>query len=391
MRVPRLAAAVLRAAPLPLALVVAGSCSDRPDRAIVVEPRAPSEVAAQRGTLPRDGGIANEVTIDAQGNPLLDRIGLNPGGLGYFGALAGKLPSTDTVTSGVPAFEIKQKGGGIAGRFEITNPNSAAIALDGVHAGTGHALLAWNLGRGRGAVVITSNSLNTLPALDVSSQSAGVAPTSSTSPGFASAMDVRANNTNSVQPAATIATLGKGLVLRVNHRGPSGDLAVFQVVGANKIRFDRTGRGFFNGGQQNNGADIAEAFETEGRVDAYEPGDVLAISTRSDRKVTKSRGAYSTTVIGVYATKPGVLLTEHEMDDAIDHMIPVGVVGVIPTKVSAENGAIRRGDLLVTARTPGHAMRGTDRGRMLGAVVGKALAEFKGPGTGVIRVLVNVR
>ena len=68
-----------------------------------------------------DGGVASEVSLDPQGHALLDRVGLSPGGLGFFGALAGKLPSTDTVTSSVPAFEIKQKGGGIAGRFEITN------------------------------------------------------------------------------------------------------------------------------------------------------------------------------------------------------------------------------------------------------------------------------
>jgi hypothetical protein len=35
-------------------------------------------------------------------------------------------------------------------------------------------------------------------------------------------------------------------------------------------------------------------------------------------------------------------------------------------------------------------MRGSDRGRMLGAVVGKALASFEGPGTGVIPVLVTL-
>src|SRR5262245_56705229 len=63
------------------------------------------------------------------------------GGFSTNGALLGKLPSTDTVTSSVPAFEIKQKGGGIAGRFEITNSQSAAIALDGVNSGSGHALL----------------------------------------------------------------------------------------------------------------------------------------------------------------------------------------------------------------------------------------------------------
>lgn len=298
------------------------------------------------------------------------------------------LPYTDTITSSVPAFEIKQKGGGIAGRFEITNPNSAAIALDGVSSGTGHALLAWNLGRGRGAVVITSNSANTLPALDVSSQSLGSVSTFST---LAAAMDVRANNTSSTAPAVQLSTLGLGPVLTVNHKGTAGALASFQVAGATKIRFNRNGRGFFNGGTQTGGADVAEAFEVEGEVKEYEPGDVLAISTRSDRKVEKSDGAYSPRVIGVYATRPGVLLTERDIDDPMTDMLPLGVVGVIPTKVTAENGAIRRGDLLVTASTPGHAMLGTDRSLMLGAVIGKALEEFSGPGRGVIKVLVNVR
>ena len=113
------------------------------------------------------------------------------------------------------------------------------------------------------------------------------------------------------------------------------------------------------------------------------------ISNDSDRKVEKSAGAYSTRVIGVYATAPGVLLSERGLND--DATIPVGVVGVIPTRVSAENGTIRRGDLLVSAATKGHAMLGTQRERMLGAILGKALAEFKGPGTGVIPVLVNVK
>jgi hypothetical protein len=36
-------------------------------------------------------------------------------------------------------------------------------------------------------------------------------------------------------------------------------------------------------------------------------------------------------------------------------------------------------------------MRGTERARMLGAVLGKALDAFPGPGSGTIRVLVNVQ
>ena len=293
-------------------------------------------------------------------------------------------PFSTTVTSSVPAFEIKQAGGGIAGRFEITNANSAAIALDGVSAGSGHALLAWNLGTGRGATIITSNSTNELPALDVSSQSLGTSR-------LASAADIRANNTAATAPAVGLSTLGLGAVLRVDHRGASGDLAEFQVGGVNVARIDHEGAAYFNGGTKNKGADVAEAFEAEGARTSYEPGDVLVVSRRSDRKIEKSARAYSTAVIGVYATKPGVLLTERDLDDRLADLVPVGVLGVIPTKVSAENGAIHRGDLLVSASRPGHAMRGTARGRMMGAVIGKALAEFRGPGTGVIDVLVNVR
>ncbi len=75
----------------------------------------------------------------------------------------------------------------------------------------------------------------------------------------------------------------------------------------------------------------------------------------------------------------------------------MGVVGVLPTKVSAEGGAIERGDLLVTAGTPGHAMKAQPtviNGTKIypqGAILGKALENFDGSGTGTIKVLVNVK
>ncbi len=77
-------------------------------------------------------------------------------------------------------------------------------------------------------------------------------------------------------------------------------------------------------------------------------------------------------------------------DPRVDNEIPMAMVGIVPCKVSAENGAIEIGDLLVTASTPGHAMKGTDRSRMLGAVVGKALEPLR-EGTGVIQVLVTLQ
>ncbi|MBI4468923.1 MAG: hypothetical protein HY650_06350 [Acidobacteria bacterium] len=188
--------------------------------------------------------------------------------------------------------------------------------------------------------------------------------------------------------AASMTGTGVGLI--VDHNGAQGNIAQFRSNNVTVARLDKTGRGFFNGGTQMGGADLAEAFTVEGAVSSYEPGDVLVISTSTDRTVERSSEPYSTLVAGVYATKTGVLLSEGSVEDAGTETVPLGVVGVIPTKVSSENGPIHRGDLLVTSSLPGHAMRGTDRDRMIGAVLGKALENFDGPETGMIKLLVNV-
>jgi hypothetical protein len=73
------------------------------------------------------------------------------------------------------------------------------------------------------------------------------------------------------------------------------------------------------------------------------------------------------------------------MGEPAANEIPLAIVGIVPCKASAENGPIEAGDLLVTSSTPGHAMKGTDRSRMLGAVVGKALEPLE-KGKGVIQV-----
>jgi hypothetical protein len=68
----------------------------------------------------------------------------------------------------------------------------------------------------------------------------------------------------------------------------------------------------------------------------------------------------------------------------------MAMIGIVPTKVSAENGAIKRGDLLVTSSTVGYAMKGTDPTRLQGATVGKALGALNS-GKGVIEVLVTLQ
>jgi hypothetical protein len=104
----------------------------------------------------------------------------------------------------------------------------------------------------------------------------------------------------------------------------------------------------------------------------------------------KSSEPYSSLVAGVFATKPGLMLTEGNAVDDIVDKVPLGMVGVIPTKVCDEGGAIKRGDLLVTSSKPGYAMKADPEKVKPGQVIGKALQELAS-GNGKIKVLVNVK
>jgi len=158
-----------------------------------------------------------------------------------------------------------------------------------------------------------------------------------------------------------------------------------------KARIDSSGKGFFDGGTQTGGADFAESVSIDGGKDNYEPGDVLVIDTNSDRQLTLAKTPYSTLVAGIYSTKPGVTATPHTSEDPrLATEIPVAIVGIVPCKVTNENGPIARGDLLVTSSTPGYAMRGSDRTLLPGAIIGKAMQPSSGA-KGKIEVLVTLR
>jgi hypothetical protein len=139
------------------------------------------------------------------------------------------------------------------------------------------------------------------------------------------------------------------------------------------------------------GGDYAEVVNVSGNRSAYEPGDVLAISPAEGSDITKSTEPYSTLVAGIYSTKPGVIGRRQLTDPKLSTTeVPMAMVGIVPTKVTAENGPIRRGDLLVSSSTAGYAMKGTNRSKMIGAVLGKALGSLDS-GTGVVEVLVSLQ
>ena len=172
-------------------------------------------------------------------------------------------------------------------------------------------------------------------------------------------------------------------------RGDAG--SPFAGTEVTVFRVDGTGRVFADGGFRPFGADFAEAVQVKGSMESYAPGDLLVIDASGERRLSKSQTPYSTLVAGIYSTQPGVVASQHRSGEALpSNEVPLAVVGIVPCKVSTENGPIEVGDLLVTSSTPGYAMKGTDRSKMLGAVVGKALEPMR-EGKSVVQVLVTLQ
>jgi len=299
---------------------------------------------------------------------------------------------TTNASDAQTSLEVVTSGTGSGGTITNTNSSSTANTLyvtsngNGViadhsqgNAGSFFMNSTYGVGAGvRGEVNSIFGNGGTAGVYGVSSGTGGYAGyfehTETT--GYGITVDIESND------------LGYPLV--VDQAGSGGNISLFESNGGPVARIDRNGKGFFDGGAQTGGADVAEAFAVEGNTADYEPGDVLEISASADRTVVKSSTPYSSLVAGVYATKPGVVLTEDPSSVTVTDKVPMGVIGVIPTKVCNENGPIRRGDILVTSGRAGYAMKADLDKLKPGQAIGKALENFEGM-TGKIKVLVNVR
>jgi hypothetical protein len=197
---------------------------------------------------------------------------------------------------------------------------------------------------------------------------------------------------NNLQTALEVDTQGLYAYQIVASPNPlGGDLFVGEMApGKNVFRVDKTGAVYADGGYHTGGADFAESVASKGATAQYAAGDVLVIDADGDRRLARANEPYSTTVAGIYSTKPGMLASPHALSQAASSEVPLAVVGIVPCKVSASNGAIHRGDLLVTSSKAGYAMKGTDRSRMVGAIVGKALQPLP-KGDGLIEVLITLQ
>ncbi|MGA3080565.1 MAG: Ig-like domain-containing protein [Terracidiphilus sp.] len=199
------------------------------------------------------------------------------------------------------------------------------------------------------------------------------------------------NNAGTISEKARITSTGNVGI------GTPNPQATLDVNGSINISGTGGGITFPNGGGTQTiaytgvtcGGDYAESVDVTGERTKYEPGDVLVIDPNTPGKFLKSAEPYSTSVTGIYSTKPGTVGRRQTTPKTLDE-VPMAMVGIVPTKVSAENGPIKPGDLLVSSSKIGYAMKGTDRSRMLGAVIGKALGSLDS-GTGVIEVVVTLQ
>jgi len=147
----------------------------------------------------------------------------------------------------------------------------------------------------------------------------------------------------------------------------------------NIFRIDKYGTGFFPN-LQAHGADVAEFFETDSSIEA---GSVVEIDPDRSNGLRLCSTPNSTAVAGVLSSTPGVTLGG---GSAVKSASRLALAGRVPVKASAENGAIKPGDLLVAASTPGHAMR-RSQPSIPGTIIGKSLGRLD-QGASMIEMLV---
>jgi hypothetical protein len=131
-------------------------------------------------------------------------------------------------------------------------------------------------------------------------------------------------------------------------------------------------------------ADYAEYFFTEDTD--LQPGEAVCVDILKDNAVLRCRQTADANIMGIISTAPAFLgnATEATMDNP--SYVKVAMLGQIPTKASAENGAIRPGDSLSAASIPGYVMKANPGD----STVGVALEKLES-GQGTIQVMISRR
>jgi len=214
----------------------------------------------------------------------------------------------------------------------------------------------------------------------------GVAGTSDTNSGVYgssnSSIGVEAHSVNGLGLWARSEN-GVGLEARSLYGNP---LEVFGYDGSNRRFYvNNLGSVYADGSFNGGGADVAERLTPS---EPLQPGDVVELDPTQADHFRLARTPNSTLVAGVISTNPGVVMNNTDLPGN-DQQPVLALSGKVPVKVSAENGSIKIGDLLVSSATPGFAMKAGPN-PAFGTVIGKAVQPLEN-GQGTILMLVMLR
>ena len=123
-------------------------------------------------------------------------------------------------------------------------------------------------------------------------------------------------------------------------------------------------------------ADLAENYVAD--ID-YEPGTVLIFG--GEQEVTVTDQFQDCTAAGVVSTNPAYLMNK---DQQGEHVVAIALQGRVPCKVI---GPVRKGQMLVSSSTPGHAEAAIAPG--VGTVIGKSLVTKTSDHAEVIEIVVG--
>lgn len=337
----------------------------------------PAPVALQLG-LPLAHTFNSTQTLFSMGNTG------SGGGASFTGGSGGALNygvdattwSTATDAAGVHGVANAPTGAtiGVAG-VSLSNSGTGVYA-----AGQARGLYATNTGAGC-AIVASGN---------------GQTATNST---------LRIDNTNPLQGMAAFLTnssdfatahfrnAGIGQVLWLERTsGAAGDFIRCVDASSSPFWVDNTGTTHTRVLEILGGSDLSETFDVAGDEGGLEPGTVVCIDPSHEGRLITSREPYDHLVAGIVSGAGGVQtgMVMGQSGSVAHGAHPVALTGRVYCRATADNGAIRPGDLLTTSSIPGLAMRVGDPGRAHGAILGKALGSLE-RGEGLLLVLVGLQ
>ena len=187
-----------------------------------------------------------------------------------------------------------------------------------------------------------------------------------------------------------IGTTNPSAILQVNNSSDTlaTSTRIFVVstgtTPANAFSVRANGDIYYVGTAHTGSADYAEYFSTKDTDLA--PGEAVCVDVSKANSVKRCVNAEDIDIMGIISTNPSIVGNAKPAYENNSNYKIVAMLGQIPAKASAENGAIRPGDQLTAASIPGHIMKANAGD----STVGVAL-EGLDSGTGLINVLISRR